>query len=79
MVRYQNLSGKSGIAFYEMGADFVIVEWKSGARYLYNYDSCGRDVIEGMKILAQAGLGLSAFISRYLHDKYAEQLKPPRS
>lgn len=35
MERYKNLNGDSGVATYEIGQDFIRVEFKTGAIYLY--------------------------------------------
>ncbi len=37
---YQNLSGESGVRAYEIGDDFIKVEFSNGT-YLYTYQSAG--------------------------------------
>ena len=64
MKRYPNLSGKSGVVRYEIGPDYIDVEFGSGAVYRYSHDSAGQDDIEEMKQLALAGRGLSTYISQ---------------
>jgi hypothetical protein len=39
---YQNLSGDSGVVAYEIGKDFIKVEFVDGSTYLYNYSLPGR-------------------------------------
>lgn len=75
MTRYKNLSGNSGVSAYEIGEDYLAVEFTSGSVYLYNYESNGKEVIEGMKILAEAGKGLSTFISQYIKNDFAQRLR----
>ncbi|HXT51923.1 MAG TPA: L-threonylcarbamoyladenylate synthase [Thermoanaerobaculia bacterium] len=65
MAIYGNLSGKSGVNAYELGPDFIRVEFKSGAIYLYTYESSGPANVEHMKDLAEKGRGLASFISQH--------------
>lgn len=74
MIPYKNIAGNSGVIAYDTGPDFLIVEFINGSVYRYDYGSNGKEVIEGMKLLAEAGQGLSTFISRYVRD-YAERLR----
>jgi hypothetical protein len=73
---YKNLSGDSGIATYEIGADFIKVGFRDGRPlYLYTYQSAGRNIIEQMKVLAKAGQGLGTFISTTVRNAYAAKLR----
>ncbi len=74
MKAYKNLKGDSGISRYQIGDDFIVVEFDVGHLYLYNYTSAGKAKIERMKLLAKTGKGLSTYISRYVKDYYAEKL-----
>lgn len=71
--RYKNLSGNSGVAAYEIGEDSIKVEFRDGHRYLYTYQSAGKENIEHMKELAITGRGLNTFISRYVRKRYASR------
>jgi hypothetical protein len=73
MERYGNLGGNSGIVGYEIGADFVRVQFSTGSVYLYTYDSAGSDNIEHMKQLARGGQGLNSFIQRNVRSSYARR------
>jgi hypothetical protein len=65
MQPYKSKSGKdSGVAGYQAGKDYIIVEFKTGELYKYTYFSAGSKVIKTMKELALANRGLSSFISR---------------
>ena len=65
MQPYKSKSGKnSGVARYQAGKDFIIVQFKSGEVYKYTNASAGIEVIEKMKKLAAANNGLSTFISQ---------------
>jgi hypothetical protein len=72
---YQDLSGDSGVAGYEIGAESITVQFKSGAIYLYTYASAGKSKIEAMKRLAVRGHTLSTFISREVKELYATQIR----
>ena len=65
MQPYGNQSGTSGVTAYEIGPDFIQVQFDSGAPYTYTHESVGRSNVEQMKTLAVAGQGLSTFISQH--------------
>ena len=71
MERYRNLAGSSGVVAYEIGPDFIRVQFIGGEIYLYTYESTGAYAVEQMKTLAGQGKGLSTFISRTVQDAYA--------
>ena len=75
MERYKNLGGNSNVIAYEIGIDFITVEFSDKSRYLYNYQSAGSENIEQMKKLAVAGRGLNSFINRVVKYKYAKKLR----
>jgi hypothetical protein len=75
MQRYQNRNRESGVVAYDIDAGAITVEFKSGERYLYTEDSAGAENIARMQQLARAGRGLSTYISRHVHDRYARKLK----
>jgi hypothetical protein len=74
MQRYKNLSGDSGVISYEIGKDFIKVQFADGSIYLYNYSSPGEDEVEVMKTLATSGSGLTTFINKYVRGNYAGKL-----
>jgi hypothetical protein len=73
MERYLNIDGDSGVSGYEIGVDFIRVQFSTGSIYLYTYVSAGQDKIEQMKVLAQTGNGLNAFISTRARRLYARK------
>lgn len=75
MERYKNLNGNSGIIFFEIQNDSIVIQFKNHSTYLYNMQITGSKHIEEMKILARSGRGLATYISKYVRDKYASQLK----
>ena len=73
MERYGDINGDSGVSAYEIGVDFVRVQFSRGATYLYTYSSAGSVNIEQMKILAQKGDGLNSFINTSVCKLYAQK------
>jgi hypothetical protein len=73
MERYKNLGRDSGVAAYEIGPDFIRVQFNDGWVYLYTYVSAGAQNIEHMKQLATHGQGLNAFINTNVRKAYARK------
>jgi hypothetical protein len=73
MHHYRDVDGDSGVAAYEAGPDFIRVQFKGGATYLYTYGSAGSHKIEQMKQLAAAGDGLNAFINTHVLKGYSRK------
>lgn len=71
MKRYMDINGDSGVYGYEIGTDYIKVQFKDGSIYTYTYLSAGQDKVEIMKALAEAGDGLNSFINRYTRKLYA--------
>jgi hypothetical protein len=70
MKRYRNLDGHSGVLAYDILPEAIAVKFSGGDVYDYTYGSTGRVRVETMKALAEAGRGLSTFISRHVRDDY---------
>jgi hypothetical protein len=70
MERYLNINGDSGVSGYEIGVDFIRVQFSTGSIYLYTYVTAGQDKIEQMKVLAKTGSGLNAFINTHARKLY---------
>ena len=71
---YKNHGSNSGVTAYEIGDDYIKVEFADGPLYLYTYTSTGMREVEQMKKLAMDGKGLSTFISRHVRN-YAARLR----
>jgi hypothetical protein len=71
METYKNLGGDSNVSSFEIGNDYIKVEFNDGAIYVYTYASASNHDIEEMKDLATNGEGLNSFINRYVRKKYA--------
>ena len=69
---YKSVKPNSGIVRYALGDDFILIVFKgSDSAYIYNYQVTGTSEVEEMKGLAIRGEGLSSFISKHVHDKFA--------
>ncbi len=75
MERYKDLGGNSGVSAYEIGEDYIKVEFSDGSLYLYNYQSAGENSIEQMKSLALSGRGLNSFINKNVRKNYSSKLR----
>ncbi len=65
MKTYKSRSGKnSGVIAYEIGDDFIKVQFQSNHVYTYSYRSSEKSIIEKMKNLATNQKGLATFISQ---------------
>ena len=73
MTDYRNEGGGSGVAGYELGEDSISIQFTNGTRYLYTVVSCGKEALDTMKQLAEAGKGLNSFIGKHVRGKYASK------
>ena len=73
METYKNRTKKSGVLAYEIGTDFIKIEFVGGDVYVYDYTKPGKIKVEEMKRLARAGKGLSTYISRYVRENYSRK------
>ncbi len=74
MKRYRNLSGDSGVAAYQAGQGFILVRFVGGETYAYTDQATGPEHVRNMQQLAEAGRGLSTYISRFVRERYARRL-----
>lgn len=70
MEKYANLSGSSSVVGHEIGDDYIEVYFRGNWAYLYTIGSVGASHLATMKSLANAGRGLSSFISRNVGKSY---------
>jgi hypothetical protein len=75
METYANRSGNSGVSAYQIGTNYILVQFTSGALYEYTYSSAGSGNIETMKSYALAGSGLCSFIKRYVNKGYSRRIR----
>lgn len=70
MRHYQNLQGQSGVVNYAIADDAILVEFRKGTTYLYTATLIGKENFDTMKQLAEAGKGLSTFISQHIRQLF---------
>lgn len=71
VIRYKDLQRNSSVAFYEIGSNFVRVQFKYSPRvYQYSYLKAGKSHVEYMKILANRGWGLNRYIKKFANNLY---------
>ena len=75
MKPYKNLGGDSNVTGYEIGLDFILVQFGDFSVYEYTYSSAGRNNIERMKRLAVEGKGLNGFINQNVRKKYSRKIR----
>ena len=64
MDQYANISGKSGVAEFEIGDKYVLVVFTNGNVKSYSEEDYDSDEIEEIKTLAQSGQGLNTFLNQ---------------
>ncbi|MCU0660021.1 MAG: hypothetical protein MUD00_00145 [Candidatus Pacebacteria bacterium] len=62
METYANLGGDSNVKGFEIGVDFIRVQFKDSSIYKYTNQSAGEIHVNEMKRLAKAGQGLNSYI-----------------
>ena len=71
MKRYRSKNGKSGVAAYENGQDFIRILFRDSPEvYTYSNRSAGKSNVERMKRLALEGEGLATFVTRNVRNKF---------
>ena len=74
MEKYRDIDGNSGISTYEVGDDFIIVCFKKGGMYLYNYSITGSNHVNKMIELARMGDGLNRYINLNIEHASARKI-----
>ena len=70
MTKYKNLNGESGIIAYEIGSDFIRLQFEDKEIYRYTEDSTGAEHIAKMKELAEKGRGLNTYVNQHVRKNY---------
>ena len=73
MQQYDNLSGDSGVERYEIGSDFIRVQFRTGVTYRYDHATTGAEHVDQMKTLAVSGRGLGTYISQHVRKDFASR------
>ena len=64
MTLYRNSTGSSGIVAFTIHREAIIVEFRHGGKYLYDYDTTRREHVEETKVLASEVRRLATYINR---------------
>lgn len=70
MEKYTNRRGNSPVTHFQIESERIIIWFKGGKSYSYSNGTAGKHHIEQMKILAQNGSGLSAYITQNVKFDY---------
>ena len=71
MEPYGDHTRQHGVIAYEVGPDWIVVEFTSGWIYHFSHEKPGQLRVDRMKALARSGKGLSTFISKHVKNRYA--------
>lgn len=71
MQRYKNLGENSGVRYYEVGDDFIKVQFSDGKTYVYTNQTASAEKIKMMKNLAEIGQGLNSYIMKNARTAYS--------
>ncbi len=75
---YRSKTSASGVVNYELVDAAIILEFRHGRfRYVYDNSSPGPAHVAAMIECAQAGRGLSTYISQHVQENYARRLPLP--
>jgi hypothetical protein len=74
MELYKNKSGGSEVWAYEIGEDWITIQFTDASVYIYSYENVGTENVEKMKVLALSGHGLYRFILHNVKTEFAKKL-----
>ena len=69
MKNYGNGNGNSGIVAYEIGEDYIDIEFRNGGIYRYRKAVIGGLNFLNMKVAAIIGSGLNGFINKFVRNR----------
>jgi hypothetical protein len=64
----------SGVIAYGVGDDFIIIEFRDGRKYVYDFEKPGADHVNAMKDLAREGKDLTTYINQHVRENYKRKL-----
>ncbi|MFY0310165.1 hypothetical protein ACFMBG_09770 [Leisingera sp. D0M16] len=74
METYSNFGRDSGVVAFEIGRDYILVQFSDGSIYEYTSISVGRRNLDEMARLARQGEGLNSFINRMVRQRYSRRI-----
>ena len=70
MQKYAGQTRRGGVVAFEVGPDWIDVQFTSGWVYRFSHQRPGPLRVDHMKSLAMSGQWLSTFISRHVKNRY---------
>jgi hypothetical protein len=70
MEKYKGLEN-GGVSAYQISDDAIILKFKDGRIYSYNYVKPGKEQVEEMKKLAINGSGLTTYVNQNVRSNYS--------
>lgn len=77
MQPYSGQIRRGGVVAFEIGPDWIDVQFGSGWIYHFSYERPGQLRVERMKELALSGKGLSTFISKHVKNRFQSRRREP--
>lgn len=68
METYANRSGQSGVRSFDVLPDGIVIEFRSGDRYLYSIPECGGEKVKQLIHFAREGKGLATYINQHIRE-----------
>jgi len=75
MTPYKNISRNSAVVAYEIGSDYIVVQFDNGSVYQYSHRRPGYQAVREMSMLAQNGQGLGTFINKNVRKNYDRRIR----
>lgn len=75
MQPYKDLSGTSGIVQYEIGDNYIDLEFRGGKVYRYDDAKPGAEHVLKMKELAASGADLATYVNQHVRKNFAAQVR----
>ena len=73
MQPYKNSGNLSWISAFEIGEDYIKVQFIDGVVHLYTNGSVGTEHLQKMKELAMQGKGLNNYIDKQARNSYVKK------
>lgn len=65
---------RSGVKSFEIHDTNIILEFRDGGGYLYDYTIPGKKHVEQMKKLAIQGKDLATYVNQHIREQYRKKL-----
>ncbi|MCT8340605.1 hypothetical protein MG296_11110 [Flavobacteriaceae bacterium TK19130] len=72
---YENINGQSNIICFDLRIEAILVTFKTGKTYEYNYAIPGPEQVENMIAFAVNGRGLNCYIDEEIGANHYKEIK----